>query len=35
MEIFLVNQNDCKCFLNADYEYPWRDWSMGENGLFR
>ena len=30
MEIILVNQNDCECFLNADYEYTGRDWSTGE-----
>ena len=29
MEIFLVNQNDCECFLNADYEYTGHDWSTG------
>ena len=27
IEIFLVNQDDCECFLNFDYEYRGRDWS--------
>ena len=29
MEIFLVNQSDCECFLNADYEHTGHDWSTG------
>ena len=27
VEIFLVNQDDCECFLNSDYEYREHDWS--------
>ena len=29
-EFFLVNQDDCECFLNVDYEYRGRDWSTGQ-----
>ena len=29
-EIFLVNQDDCECFLNVDYEYRRHDWSTGQ-----